>query len=272
MLHEIGPDKLDNSFKNIEPKDNDYCICFNFGNIMVRDGSQAAFPTYGELKFVVDSYIYLFSIAGRNYFLCLLRVDDIVGYEYMPMKKFRALKPKLVVYAGMTAYHLYIWYRDNRFCGRCGNHLVHDKKERMLFCGKCNNQIFPKIMPAVIVAVTCGDKILVSKYKGREYRGYALIAGFTEIGETAEETVEREVLEETGIKVKNIKYFATQPWGIAQDLLLGYFCEADEGQEIKVDDNELSWASWVSRDELDIEDQDMSLTNRMLYLFSKGEN
>ena len=76
-------------------------------------------------------------------------------------------------------------------------------------------------MPAVIVAVTNGDKILVTRYKGRPYRGYALIAGFCEIGETGEETVAREVFEEAGVKVKNIRYYTTQPWGIAQDLLLG---------------------------------------------------
>ena len=142
--------------------------------------------------------------------------------------------------------------------------------ERMMHCEKCNNKIYPKIMPAVIVGVISGDKILVTRYKGRPYKGYALIAGFTEIGETAEETVAREVMEETGVKVKNIRYFGSQPWGIAQDLLMGFFCEADGDTEIKIDENELSWGSFISRDELDIEDEDVSLTNRMLYLFSKG--
>ena len=76
----------------------------------------------------------------------------------------------------------------------------------MMKCPSCGNMVFPKIAPAVIVGVTNGDKILMTKYAGREYKKYALIAGFTEIGETAEQTVEREVMEEVGLHVKNIRY------------------------------------------------------------------
>lgn len=271
MLHEIEPLKLDNSFKYIKPEVEDYCICFSFGNIMVGDGEHARFPQYDEIKFLVDRSVYLFEIDGHKYFLCQLREDEVVGYQFVPIRRFMSMKPKATIYAGMTAYHLAVWYRDTRFCGRCGHPLVHDHKERMMFCSNCKNQIYPKIMPAVIVGVIYKDKILVTKYRDRERNGYALIAGFTEIGETAEETVEREVMEETGVKVKNIKYFGTQPWGVAQDLLLGYFCELDGEPDIDMDENELSYASFVSRDQLDVDDHDISMTNRMLYLFSKGE-
>ena len=93
--------------------------------------------------------------------------------------------------------------------------------QRMLQCPCCANMVFPKIAPAVIVGVTHGDKILMTKYAGREYKRYALIAGFTEIGETAEETVKREVMEEVGLTVKNIRYYKSQPWGFDSNLLLG---------------------------------------------------
>ena len=102
--------------------------------------------------------------------------------------------------------------------------------------------VFPKIAPAVIVGVTHGDKILMTKYAGREYKRYALIAGFTEIGETAEETVKREVMEEVGLTVKNIRYYKSQPWGFDSNLLLGYFCELAEEEEIHLDEEELSVA------------------------------
>lgn len=273
MLHEIEPLYLDNSFEYIKPEDGDFCICFSYGNIMVGDGDSARFPVYEELKFLIDRSVYLFSIGGHKYFLCQLREDDVVGYQFVTIKRFMSLKPKAVVYAGMTAYHLAVWYRDTKFCGRCGHPLVHDHKERMMYCENCKNAIYPKIMPAVIVGVIHDDKILVTKYRDREREksGYALIAGFTEIGETAEETVAREVMEETGVKVKNIKYFGTQPWGVAQDLLLGFFCELDGEPKIKMDDQELSYASFVSRDELEVEDHDVSMTNRMLYLFANGQ-
>ena len=81
----------------------------------------------------------------------------------------------------------------------------------MMRCSACGNTVYPKIAPAVIVGVINGDKILLTKYNGRAYKKYALIAGFTEIGETAEETVAREVMEEAGIKVKDITYYKSQP-------------------------------------------------------------
>ena len=81
-------------------------------------------------------------------------------------------------------------------------------------CPVCNNMVFPKIAPAVIIGLTNNDQIMMTKYAGREYKRYALIAGFTEIGETAEETVHREVMEEVGLKVKNIRYYKKPAMGL----------------------------------------------------------
>ena len=93
-----------------------------------------------------------------------------------------------------------------------------------MVCPECHNTVYPRIMPAVIVGVINGDKLLLTKYRtGFKYN--ALIAGFTEIGETVEETVKREVMEEAGIKVNNIRYYKSQPWGSANDILLGFFCD-----------------------------------------------
>ena len=82
----------------------------------------------------------------------------------------------------------------------------------MLYCEKCGSRVYPRINPAVIIAVTKGSKLLMTKYAGRTYTRYALVAGFTEIGETLEQTVAREVMEETGIRVKNLRYYKSQPW------------------------------------------------------------
>ena len=121
--------------------------------------------------------------------------------------------------------------------------------------------VFPKIAPAVIVGVTHGDKILMTKYAGREYKRYALIAGFTEIGETAEETVKREVMEEVGLTVKNIRYYKSQPWGFDSNLLLGYFCElAEEG---------LSVAEWVDYHDIPEDKEKLSLTHEMMTYFKE---
>ena len=130
--------------------------------------------------------------------------------------------------------------------------------------------VYPRINPAVIVGVTDGDRLLLTKYRGRAYKKYALVAGFTEIGESFEQTVAREVMEETGLKVKNIRYYKSQPWGFADNILAGYFCEVDGDPTIRMDQEELSVAEWFQRDAIPVEPEDLSLTNEMIIHFKQG--
>ena len=144
-----------------------------------------------------------------------------------------------------------------------------DHKERMLLCPSCRNMVYPRISPAVIVGVLNGDKILMSKYAGRPYTNYALIAGFNEIGESAEQTVAREVMEEVGLKVKNIRYYKSQPWAFSGSLLLGFFCDLDGSDRITLDRNELAEAGWFKWDEIALTDDHLSLTREMIMQFKK---
>ena len=135
----------------------------------------------------------------------------------------------------------------------------------MVRCPKCGNMIFPKIAPAIIVALTHGNKILLTKYAAtRDYKKYALIAGFVEIGETVEETVEREVMEEVGLKVKNLRYYKSQPWGYDSNVLMGYFAELDGDESITMDTEELSKAQWFAREEMPAHNDGISLTREMM--------
>ena len=179
---------------------------------------------------------------------------------------------KTELFAITTAYHLSVWYNSNRFCGRCAAPLELSKKERALVCPHCKNTVYPRINPAVIVAVTDHDRILLTKYRGRaDVPFYALIAGFVEIGETLEETVQREVMEEAGLRVKNIRYYKSQPWGKASDILSGFFCDLDGSTEITMEEDELSIAEWFDRDKIIGQPDDMSLTNEMMMVFKEGK-
>lgn len=149
--------------------------------------------------------------------------------------------------------------------------MIPDENERMMRCPQCGLMEFPKICPAVIIGVTDGDRILMSKYAGREYKSYALLAGFNEVGETIEETVQREVMEEVGLKVKNITYYKSQPWSFSDTLLLGFFCQLDGTDEIRLDRQELALAEWVRREDMKMEPDDLSLTNEMMLAFQNGE-
>lgn len=117
---------------------------------------------------------------------------EIEGYVYEKMFRLRRTFPERERFAGVSAYHLYTWYENNHFCGKCGTELLRNENERKLQCPACGNEVFPRINPAVIVAVSHGDELILTKYAGREYKKYALIAGFAEFGETIEQTVQRE--------------------------------------------------------------------------------
>ncbi|MGN1382524.1 MAG: NAD(+) diphosphatase, partial [Eubacterium sp.] len=214
---------------------------------------------------------YLFRIDQQKFFL--MKAEDGIDFsaEDFGWKSFRLLRsvnPKDLCFAGMTAWHLHGWYRDNCFCGRCGKPLLHKASERALVCPECGNTVYPKIAPAVIVGVMnrSHDKMLVTRYANRPYRGDALIAGFCEIGETAEGTVRREVMEEAGIHVDHIRYYKSQPWGFDSNLLIGFYAEADDSEPIQMDESELAQAVWVDKNELD-RDVNLSLTADMMMHF-----
>ena len=131
-------------------------------------------------------------------------------------------------------------------------------------------QIQSSPQPGSRFGITHGDEIILTKY-ARGFAHYALVAGFTEIGETLEETVQREVMEEVGLKVKNIRYYKSQPWGIVDDILMGFFCDVDGDPTITMDQSELKLASWFKREEIVLQPDDFSLTNEMMCLFKNGK-
>lgn len=143
-------------------------------------------------------------------------------------------------------------------------------QERALFCPKCGLIKYPDIHPAIIVAITDNDKILLTRYASRPYKKWSLVAGYTEFGETLENTIKREIMEEVGLKVKNIRYFKSQPWALSQSLLMGFFAELDGDNKIKLDKTELSEAVWFKREEIPVCDEVMSLTNTMIETFRKN--
>ena len=276
MLHEIAPKQYHVEFAKKEPGDNAICFVFKGAEILEKMVDDVLLPpTYGEIKEKVQKYIYLFAIDDTEYYLADLKEEDIPeGYGWWIVRNAPEHRAQDQHFAEYTAYQLYVWYRDNQFCGRCGTHTEADGSLRMLRCPKCGNMIFPRITPAIMVAVTHEDKILVTRYKGRAYKGYAMIAGFNEIGETAEETVRREVLEEVGLKVSEVKYYKSQPWGIDGNLMLGYFAKLEGNAEIELDRQELAQAAWLKREDLDDDTirYQYSLAGDLVAAFRRGEN
>lgn len=283
MLQDLTFGRLENEYRQVSPEPEDYVLSVRENAILIRRDPDETLelPTVSQVEQWSGSWErwhegplqYAFRMQERNYFLWMGQAGECAdgAFTYIPARKLRQRTSRPVCYAAMTAWHLYNWYRGSRFCGRCGHETVHDGVERMMQCPNCGNMIFPRISPAVIVAVTDGDRLLLSKYAGRGYTNYALIAGYTEIGETVEQTVHREVLEEVGLRVKNLRYYKSQPWGVDGNVLMGFYCDLDGDDTIHLDQHELSLAQWHRRDALPIDDDGISLTREMIRVFGEGK-
>lgn len=277
MIQDIGAGRFHNEYRPVEPAALSGVISCKNGTFLgkITEERELSFLTYGEVIAALPErkgdVQYLFSLDERAFFM----MDDIPaesfeGFAYHSTRELRSVSPKENAFALITGYQLCDWYHSRRFCPKCGKRMVHDGKERMMKCEACGQMEYPKIMPAVIIGVYHGKKLLMSKYAGRGFTNFALIAGFVEIGETVEETVAREVMEETGLRVKNIRYYKSQPWSFTGTLLLGFFCELDGDENIKIDEEELALAGFYARADIP-DDNGVSMTSEMMQYFKDGK-
>lgn len=279
MIQDIAPHTYHNEYKPSAPDKDCFILVYEKGSILLprqeRD-ADITFPRFRELEEKIadlySNYIYLFSIDDQRFYLIPeLDTSLLPDYEFQDVRILRTAQPQHLAFAGITGHQLFQWYSKRRYCGCCGKPMVHSRKERMMECPSCGNQEYPVLCPAVIVGITNGNKIILSKYEGRRFKRYALIAGFAEIGETIEETVHREVMEEVGLKVKNLRYYKSQPWSFSGTLLFGFYCDLDGDDTLTVDHNELSMASWFNREEIPDEGDNISLTKEMMMAFKHGK-
>ena len=279
MIQDIAPHTYHNEYKPSAPDKDSFILAYEKGSILLprqeRD-ADITFPRFRELEEKIadlyNNFIYLFSIDDQRFYLIPeLDTSLLPDYEFQDVRILRTAQPQHLAFAGITGHKLFQWYSKRRYCGCCGKPMVHSQKERMMECPSCGNQEYPVLCPAVIVGITNGDKIILSKYEGRRFKRYALIAGFAEIGETIEETVHREVMEEVGLKVKNLRYYKSQPWSFSGTLLFGFYCDLDGDDTLTVDHDELSMASWFNREDIPDEGDNISLTKEMMMAFKHGK-
>lgn len=272
LLQYIGNHTFNNEYRGEAPRDQDLVLPIRGWDILINPETDELY-TYGDLKnqefMNTDLVPYAFSVDDRKIFLPLSLSEDFI--ETAKTVSIRSLgkdRPELQL-AGATGMHLKTWYTTHRFCGCCGGKNVHDTKERAMKCTECGHLTFPVICPAIIVAVTDGDRILLTK-SHRPNAPFSLIAGFTEIGETLEQTCAREALEETGVKIKNIRPFINQPWGFSSSLMLGFFAELDGSDEIHRQESEISDAGWFTRESMPITDSPIDITHHMMELWRQN--
>ncbi|HWE64885.1 MAG TPA: NAD(+) diphosphatase [Chloroflexota bacterium] len=168
------------------------------------------------------------------------------------------------------AVQILTWDRTHQFCGQCGTPTVAVPGERARECPACGLRSYPRISPAVIVLVTRGERLLLTRGHQFPEGFYGVLAGFVEAGESLEETVEREIQEEVGLTVTDVRYFGSQPWPFPHQLMIGFTARWAAG-EIRVDPQELADAAWFTRDTLPHIPPRMSIARRLIDWFLGAE-
>lgn len=281
MLQDISPHHFDIAFEKGDghsPQAKDLVAAWQGDELLLcGEKGQSALPTVeqcmqagwdgGKLR-------YLFSLDEQAVYYLDLADTPFPFPKSCRLEKassLREISPQHLSFIALVSAHLHRWYNAHHFCGHCGEAFTLSQKERALICPNCGLVEYPRINPAVIIAVTDGDRLLLSRYANRPYRRWALLAGYCEAGESLEETVRREVQEEVGLSVCNLRYYKSQPWPHTDSLLMGFYCDVEGKTEPRIDENELAEAQWFLREELPIEDpKQLSLTQEMIATFREG--
>ena len=276
MIHEISPRKFDPVYRKKRPEDRDYLLHYEYNKVMLKkEETGFVLPRFEDVKKeekeLEKKAEYLFSIDQESYFgVWNMKCPDFTDLVMEGLQIFRDFRPIYQAFAGITGSQIYRWRESRRYCGCCGSPMAPGETERSMVCTSCGHTEYPKISPAVIVAITNGDKLLMSRYAHGTYRRFALIAGYVEVGETFEECVRREVMEEVGLKVKNIRYYKSQPWAFSDTVMVGFTAELDGDDRIRLQEEELSEAGWYTRDQVIVYEPCLSVGHEMMAAFKAG--
>ena len=253
--------------------DEDFYFLFCKDELLVKcEDDCAVIPCRKDLhNLQLNKIQYLGYIDDKNCFCGELNSDAIIP-NTMYFRKLRELAHRLceeMFWIAGRAIQIVNWNNDHKYCGRCGTLTKVLEGERAKKCSKCGLINYPRISPAIIVAVVKEGKLLLAHNNQSPKELYSVVAGFVEPGETFEDCVLREVREETGIAVKNIKYFGNQPWPFPNSLMIGFTAEYDSG-EIQVDGKEIGHADWYSSSEMPLTPDSISIAKKLIDWFIKN--
>ena len=188
------------------------------------------------------------------------------GMQFLGLRSLYELLEENLLWIAGRAFQLLNWDRTSHYCGRCGTPTKVNPKERTKYCPNCNLLNFPRISPAIIVGVLKENQLLLANGTRFPSSLYSILAGFVEPGETLEECIKREVKEEVGIDVKNIRYFGSQAWPFPDSLMIGFIAEYDQG-EIRIDKTEINDAKWFTKNNLPPVPSKISIARKIIDWF-----
>ncbi len=248
--------KFEPSKEPLYDEHNKDCLyLFNEDRLMVEvKDKQYIIPNRESLEKFNPQIDYFQCLGAYNGINCYCgEIKELVqeNYKFIDLRTYSKNISQDDFLVSAKALLLLDYVRANQRCGICGSKMIMkvSGNDRAMICTVCDHMVWPRTSPAIIVAITKGDKLLLAHNRLFPEGMYSILAGFVEMGETFEQCVKREVFEETGIKVHNIKYFGSQPWPFPNSMMIGFTAEYLEG-EIKVDNDEIVDAKWFSKEEI----------------------
>ncbi|MDO9509150.1 MAG: NAD(+) diphosphatase [Thermovirgaceae bacterium] len=258
-----------------EKQDWSGCFAFQGDRVLVKTGPEPAIPPAEDLSGLCFAGCSGEArSAGRpgNCWIDLGKeASPPEGMEFVSLRDIWGLLGERAFFEAGRAFQLMEWSRQNKFCGQCSALMRESSSETALVCQDCKMTSYPPVSPAIIVAIEKGASLLLARSPHFPKGRYSVLAGFVEPGETLEETVEREVIEEVSIRVKKIKYFGSQPWPFPHSLMVGFTAEWESG-EIAVDGKEIEDAGWYEPDSFPDMPPGISISRRLIedFLLRKG--
>jgi NAD+ diphosphatase len=245
---------------------------FQENRLLVRmEERRASPPVCEELKSLGVQPLrtqYLGTLGKQSCYSAELaaEVDPPEGMCFEQLRGLWSSLPEQLFWIAGRAFQIVDWDRNHQYCGRCGSRTRDKEGERAKICPQCGHTAYPRISPAVIVAITRGREILLARAHRFPHAMYSVIAGFVEAGESLEQCVRREISEEVGITVKNLRYFGSQSWPFPNSLMVGFTAEHASG-EIRIDPSEIVDARWFTVDNLPRIPDKVSIARRLIDWF-----
>jgi NAD+ diphosphatase len=188
---------------------------------------------------------------------------DLDGMRYAGLRSLFFVVPEPLVAIAARAFQVSEWDRSHRFCGRCGTPTRDRSGERAKQCPSCGHIAYPRVSPAMMALITRGNELLLARAHRFPSGMYSALAGFVEPGETIEDCIAREVREEVGVEVDNLRYFASQSWAFPHSLMIAFTAEY-AGGEIRCEDAEIAEARWFAADALPARPPSLSIARRLI--------
>ncbi len=259
------------------PSAESYWFIFDENKVLVHisENQVLAFPLQTDLQkfdYQIVNPLYLGKVAEFEAYGAEIKKEDLPIPENWEWRDLRSLMPMIEsdwFWIAGKAFQFVNWFKTHQYCGQCGSPTMLKKEEKATYCQKCNLSFYPRVSPAVIVAIRKNDQILLAHALRFPQKFYSTLAGFVEAGESLEECLRREVREEVGIEIKNIQYFGSQPWAFPHSLMIGFKAEYESG-EIKVDQTEIDHADWFKADNLPVRPNRFSIASQLIDDFVKN--